>query len=222
MRRASQCSRRGFSSIRVGPCSVVGSIAGGVGAVIGVGGGVIASPILRVLGMDGKHASASCLPMVLSSAAVQEKQKRFFLLFFLVFCKVGAVSWHLNTADGVGPDLPGALLIGLSAVAFSPLGVKLSVVLPSKRISQAMGALLAAVGVVSAITLLGQSLQKEKTNLTEIPPPKVGLTDTNERVAGMIALGCVAGLMGGAFGIGGGVLIVPVLVRLRMVSFFLD
>ena len=91
-------------------CVGAGTVAGAVGAVVGVGGGevrglhspradvgwagVIASPILRMAGMEQKRASATVLPMVLCSAAV------------------AALTWHLNTPPEAGPDVMGGLVIG--------------------------------------------------------------------------------------------------------------
>ncbi len=105
-------------------CVGAGTVAGAVGAVVGVGGGegegsvcgclradcrragVIAAPILRMAGMEQKRASATVLPMVLCSAAV------------------AAVTWHLNTPVGAGPDVLGGLVIGgvRSGVALSVCG----------------------------------------------------------------------------------------------------
>lgn len=108
--RTEKKTERDADDVSLPLCGVIGSIAGGVGAVIGVGGGrnkksrifsfsfffplgVIASPLLRALGMEQKHASATCLPMVLCSAAT------------------AAISWHL-AAGASGPDVTGGLIIG--------------------------------------------------------------------------------------------------------------
>ncbi len=227
MRRFSRSGHsiiRGFASvpsqgrvIGVAPCLVAGTVAGGIGAVIGVGGGIISSPILRVLGMEGKNgrrkdffffffffffiffkASASCLPMVLFSAGV------------------GAFSWHLNAPPGVGPDVLGALLIGSTAVVASPLGVKLSVILPAKIVSHAMGLVLLGMGVYSGWVYWDEfksNKEKEPVDSPDGPAKTIGLTETNDRIAILTVLGFAAGLIGGAFGVGGGILIVPVLVN---------
>jgi uncharacterized membrane protein YfcA len=143
LRRALWSSSSSPHKISVPACMATGTLAGSLGAMIGVGGGVISSPILRVLGMEGKHASASCLPMVLFSSGV------------------GALSWHLNTPIGVGPDVYGALVIGGTAMLFSPLGVKLSVVLPGKVVGRAMGVLMTIMGSFVSYTIFAEKGRKQ-------------------------------------------------------------
>lgn len=158
-----------------------------------IGGGAISSPILRVLGMEGRNASASCLPMVLFSAGT------------------AAFSWYLNAPPtSLGPDVMAASVLGVSAVLFSPIGVKLSVKLSGKVVGRAMGVFMCVVGAVSAYILYSEEMSDKPARVA------AKMADTPEKAAMLAGLGMMTGLLGGLFGIGGGFILVPVLVSAEL------
>jgi hypothetical protein len=74
----------------------------------------------------------------------------------------------------------------------SPLGVKLSVVVPGWIVSRAMGVVMIGMSLVMAVTLWGDLKPQEAAAVEPVPAPRrVGLTETNERIAITAALGVV-------------------------------
>jgi len=126
-----------------------------------------------------------------------------------------AFSWYLNApSTSLGPDVVAALVLGVSAVAFSPLGVKLSVKLSGKVVGRAMGMFMCLVGAFSAYVLYSEE--------TGGKPARVAakMADTPEKIVMLAGLGMMTGLLGGLFGIGGGFILVPVLVKTALKSPF--
>lgn len=119
--------------------------------------------------------------------------------------------------------------MGSVAALASPLGVRLSIIFQGKYVARAMGVFMLTMGSFMAYTLW-ESIQEDRNRQAsddaalergEQPPaptPSRGLTDTWERMAGTTLLGAGVGLVGGAFGVGGGVILVPILTRLTDVQ----
>ena len=179
-------------------CLGTGALSGGVGAIIGVGGGVIAVPFLKLMGLPQRMASATCLPMVIFSAGV------------------AAVTWNLNTPDGMGPDVMGAVILGSVAALSSPIGVRLSIVLDGKYISRALGVFMLGMGSFMAWTLAQAYFEKKDGDeeIDTIRADPIPLTGSPRAIGSCVALGVLVGLAGGAFGVGGGVILVPILTKL--------
>ena len=143
--------------------SLIGAGAGGIGAVVGVGGGVVAVPALKLSGLEQKIASASCFPMVLASASL------------------GCYSWYLNSAEGIGPDLMTSLVLGASASIMSPLGVRLSRDMEGWVMSKALGVFMLSMGAFALYQLLGvkePDKEKEEENAGDAVLPAAKLLDT--------------------------------------------
>lgn len=157
------------------PLIPLGLLAGVFSGLLGVGGGLVFSPILLLLGLSPHQALAT------STLAI-------------VPTTLGGTVSHLRT--GRLPLRSGAC-VGLSAVAsgliFSRLG-----------------------GLLSGWHLLAlQALLYGLLALT-IDPTEETLSRSEDRpaaVAGLIGVGAVGGFAGGLLGLGGGLLMVPLMVR---------
>ncbi len=74
----------------------------------------------------------------------------------------------------------------------SPLGVKLSVVLPGSVVARALGVFMAGMGLFMGVSLYQDLATPELQEAAAVVHgPKVGLTETNERLAITAALGLV-------------------------------
>ena len=117
-------------------------------------------------------------------------------------------------------------MLGTVAALSSPLGVKLSMSLQGKYISRALGLFMLGMGSFMAFTLYEAydaeaKLEEESKAGLKSPDAGVvpaGLTSSPGRLATTVALGVVVGLAGGAFGVGGGVILVPILTRMTDVQ----
>lgn len=187
-------------------CLGAGGLAGAVGSMIGLGGGIITVPLLRFMGLPQKKASATSLPMVVVGAAA------------------ASLSWQLHTPDGVGLDVHGALLMGSMAALCSPLGVRLSMRFQGKYVSRAMGFFMFGMGAFMAFSMVDWDTFTLKEEAEETAPgqqePVVrpGLTSTPRRALSCAVLGAVVGVAGGAFGVGGGIILVPILTQMSDVQ----
>ena len=98
--------------------------------------------------------------------------------------------------------------------------------LQGKYISRALGLFMLGMGSFMAFTLYEAydaeaKLEEESKAGLKSPDAGVapaGLTSSPGRLATTVALGVVVGLAGGAFGVGGGVILVPILTRMTDVQ----
>jgi uncharacterized membrane protein YfcA len=160
------------------PLLPLGIMAGLLSGLVGIGGGLIFSPLLLMLGLDPHHALAT------STLAI-------------VPTTLGGTMAHLrsgslprNASLGIG----GAALA--SALAFSRLG-----------------------GLLQGWQLLSlQSLMYAGLALSIDPAREAGrrpmsARDLQRRLPGLAGVGAVAGFAGGLLGLGGGLLMVPLMSR---------
>ncbi len=201
---------------------LIGSVAGTIGSVCGLGGGVIAVPLLKLFtSLKQQAASATCIPLVLCSATI------------------GAATYQMTCVTDV-VDWEAAFVIGSLASLFAPVGMRVASMLPGWIVSRALGLFLLGViplalwdeiedffiaPVSSALVPENQPAPPAATEnaATAAVIPTAGvvvakaiakhsLVDDNLALAG--GLGVLVGLLGGAFGVGGGVVLVPVLGRI--------
>ena len=105
---------------------VIGVVAGFLGALFGVGGGIVIVPALTLLcRFDARRAAATSLTAVLVTAVA------------------GTITYTFHGAVEPGP----AALVGLPAVAGVILGTTLQQRLSVRSLSYGFAALVAAVGV---------------------------------------------------------------------------
>jgi uncharacterized membrane protein YfcA len=147
--------------------------------LFGIGGGLIAVPMLTLLlGFDLKRASATSLVVIAITAVA------------------GVAGYAFNSGVVWIP----AIALSIGSVVGTYVGAKLLRFIPSVYLMWGFAALL----VILAARLLLDSSQQGSGDIPTSWPA----------LAGMLALGLCAGLLSGLLGIGGGILVVPLLVIL--------
>ncbi len=144
--------------------------------MVGLGGGLIFSPLFVILGMAKTEAASASLFLNLIGAA--------------------SASYAYSRKKMVDFSMAIPLIIASSLAA--PMGSYLNVRLDIKPFLLIMAGVLALAGLRMLLP----------------PPVQVDNADirASQKIAGGIAIGACIGLLGGLLGIGGGVLIVPLLI----------
>ncbi|MGH2724656.1 MAG: sulfite exporter TauE/SafE family protein [Actinomycetota bacterium] len=160
----------------------VGTAAGFLSGLFGVGGGILIVPgLVLLLGMAQRQSHgtslAAIIPIALSGAAG--------------YALDGAVDW---AAAG---------LLSIGAVGGAVVGTRLLGRLPERGLRLLFAALMVGTAV---------ALPFQVARLAAPAAPDVG------EVVLLVALGLLAGTMGGVLGVGGGIVMVPGLVLLLSVS----
>jgi len=171
---------------------VLGLATGILVGLMGIGGGTIVVPaMVYLLGMDQHAAQGTSLLMQLLPLGLGA---------LWVYWKKGSVDLRAGIVCALG-FLPGGYLGGRVALAIS-----------SHNLQGLFGLFL----MFSAAMLWWQPGAKPGLSAAEEAPRLASLArDGNpSRIAGIFAMSCVVGVASGLFGIGGGVLIVPLLVLL--------
>jgi uncharacterized membrane protein YfcA len=162
---------------------VIGLVAGVFSALFGVGGGIIAVPLLiAVARLPARVATGTSLAAIGITALA------------------GTILYGVEGELHVGY----ALLVGLPAVGGVLVGTAVQQRLPLRALSLGFALLLAALGLW--LLLSGDGAAAGGGDL-EIGPLAV---------AAAVAAGLAAGVLAGLFGVGGGILFVPVLVALGL------
>lgn len=155
----------------------LGILAGLLSGLLGIGGGLVFSPLLLLLGLSPHQALAtSTLAIVPTTAGGSWEHLHH-----------GRLPWRSALAIGTG-----ALVFGL---LFGHLGSLLSG-------WQLLGLQAAMYGLL-ALTISPRR-QRRDLPIAQLPQPLLGL----------MAVGAVAGLAGGMLGVGGGLVMVPLMVSL--------
>lgn len=166
-------------------CLSAGALIGFTGGLLGIGGGLIAIPLLGLLlGMDQALAQGTALIMVLPAILLSVR--------------------HYNRRSKI--DKRAALSGALSTVAFTWLGARLALAMDAGLLR-----------MIYAVFVVGMSLYyfyqsyvlRHRLSAPQLDASVKGTVYTRYRY---LALGALAGTFGGVFGVGGSVLIVPVLV----------
>lgn len=170
---------------------VIGLLAGVASGMFGIGGGVIIVPALIVLGFELSQAVGTSLGALLMPVGI---------LAVIAYYRDGKLRF------------PIAALIALGLTVGSIFGADLARNLPSDTLKQLYGVFLIWTGwrFATPRKFLAQYRQSQ-ANGTPPPPPPVEA----EVVAAwyiILAVGLIAGVLAGMFGIGGGAIIVPALV----------
>jgi uncharacterized protein len=153
----------------------LGILAGILAGLLGIGGGLVFSPLLLWLGLSPHQALATSTLAIVPTTA--------------------GGSWaHLRR--GLLP-WPSALAIGSGALLFGLLFGRISAALPAWQLlaSQAL-----MYGVLTLLVRPG-----------EVAPSETAL-NTRQPLLALLCVGAVAGLAGGLLGLGGGLVMVPVMV----------
>jgi uncharacterized membrane protein YfcA len=174
---------------------VVGLFSGVLSGAFGIGGGLVTTPAIRLLlGYPALIAVGTPLPVILPGAVT------------------GAITyWRRGSAD-----VKAGLTMGVVGSLGSVIGAALS--------QRAGGTfVLIATAVVIAWASADMLLQQRRATLSAVAgecESDEGLAPTGSpsapgahRIAGLVAIGAVAGLYSGFLGLGGGFVIVPGLTR---------
>ena len=181
------------------PASLVAGFGSGVlASVLGVGGAVITTPFIRVLGATPIHAVGSTVPAILPGA----------LSGSLRYQREGYIVW------------PVALTCGISGMSFAVLGGWVADLVDARWLMVATALLVMWCGAsllregrrlnaaeVAAETAAEAAVESggEADHLPERHDP----VRPRGGVGAMVALGVIAGFLAGLLGVGGGLLLTP-------------
>ena len=161
------------------PLLPLGLLAGLLSGLLGIGGGLIFSPLLLWVGLEPHQALATSTLAIVPTTA-------------------GGTWSHLHAGRlPLRPALVIALLAALTGALFSHQGSGLS--------SGVLLALQSAMYLVLVFTIAPRSSQAGVEELRDPPP------------AGLAAVGSVAGLATGLLGVGGGLVMVPLMLRVLQI-----
>lgn len=158
--------------------SVVGLFAGTLSALLGIGGAVLSTPAIRVLGASPILAVGSTVPAILPGAVAGS----------LRYARAGLVDWRM------------ALSTGIAGSAFALLGAWASDLVPAGLLMVATAALMLWAGV--SVVRGGRGAVGPEEDAERVPVPVLA------------AVGAAAGFVAGILGVGGGIVLVPVLTGL--------
>lgn len=202
---------------------LVGFGAGVLSALLGVGGAVITTPAVRVLGATPIQAVGSTVPAILPGAIAGT----------LRYSREGLVDWR--AALGLG--LSGSILAVVGALVSDVVGggtlmvitaalmlwSGISVVLGGRRVqvggsgSTPMVGSTPTVGLVAANRdggLLGELFEGSEAFETDsalVESPDAGGDGSRRPLPLIVVLGAASGFVAGLLGVGGGIVMVPVL-----------
>ncbi|MEY4297296.1 MAG: hypothetical protein RLZZ423_475 [Cyanobacteriota bacterium] len=161
------------------PLLPLGILAGLLSGLLGIGGGLIFSPLLLALGLPPHQALATSTLAIVPTTL--------------------AGSWaHLRS--GLVPR-PALLAIGLSAAAGAVLFSQASAGMASWQLLALQSLMYSVLAVVVGPRPAGDAAAAEASGAPDLP------------LGGIAAVGLVSGLASGMLGVGGGLVMVPLLVR---------
>ncbi|HTZ36071.1 MAG TPA: sulfite exporter TauE/SafE family protein [Stellaceae bacterium] len=160
---------------------VLGMVLGGFGGLFGIGGGLIAIPVLGLaFGMDQQLAQGTSLVMIVPNVALG--------------------FWRYR--QRVGVDLRVAATLAICAVVASYLSARFATQLDAGKLRAAFAGFIVALAVYYAIRVLRGLRPRTERPKTERKPLEWGWTSI---------VGIVGGLLSGMFGVGGAVIAPPAL-----------
>jgi len=168
---------------------IVGILAGVMSGMFGIGGGIVMVPtLIAIFGMDMLNANATSLAAMLLPVGI---------FGVINYYKAGYV------------NLKESLWISVGLFAGSFFGAELAVSFDEKLLSKLYAAFLlyVAVGYLDIPKLISKYFKKDAPTL-----PLVDKT-VNRTIMKFIILGIFAGVIAGMFGKGGGLIIVPMLIK---------
>jgi len=166
------------------PALLAGALGiGFVSAIAGIGGGSLMVPyMILLLGYDVKVAIATSLICIIATAAASAS----------VYLKSGYV------------DVKTALMLEPATAASAIFGAYSTITLPTEVVEFSLGVLLLGTAIATILKGIYVERRSQRTEIKEV-------RHTGLRKGSAIAASSVAGLFSGMFGIGGGVLKVPIM-----------
>ncbi len=154
---------------------IIGTIAGIISSLFGIGGATIIIPLLRIfLGFSGYSAIATAIPITT------------FAALFGSFWYYGKKLIEINVA----------ITCGVTGAIFAIIGANATYLLDEKTLIILLSIFLF---ILSILCYLNKT--KENKNISK-----------NGKIITFLLIGAIAGFSSGFFGIGGGVIIVPLLL----------
>ena len=169
---------------------LIGLAVGIVVGALGAGGGILAVPILVYLLDQPPHVAAATS------------------LVIVAVTSLASLGHHIRARTIVWRR---SLLFAAATMAGSAAGSRVSLLVGADLLMLLFGALLAVVGAAMLRQALRQHASRSDADEADTAlPPLPPLT--RGRLARILALGLLSGSLTGFFGVGGGVIIVPMLV----------
>jgi len=179
---------------RIAAAGSVGLVQGGFGGLVGLGGGVIAVPLLRASGYSQHEAAATTLPAVIFAGLTGGAA------FLLAGEKV-----EENTFEGAEKKvklLPVAAT-SIGGAMSAPIAARIALKTKGSKLARLMGGFM----LLSAPMVLYKEKLFGKASILDNAHPVIAS-------GAFLGVGIIAGIATGLFGVGGGVVKVPLLSML--------
>lgn len=163
---------------------------GGFGAMLGLGGGIVAVPALISIARFTQHRAHAT-----SAAAV------------LISSMTGAISYWENGNHQDSVNIPAALLLASGGMLTSGLGAKVAGKMSSALLKKSLGYFV----LISSPLILLRSYFGPKLDEVEKKESSSFSSVSKFEVAQFLTLGACSGFISGMFGVGGGIIMVPLL-----------
>lgn len=178
--------------------ALAGVLTGILSGMFGVGGAVISTPAIRVLGASPLDAVGSTIPSILPSAVAGALRYRRE-----GFVRVRVVVW--TSGAGIAAAVGGALLTDVLPGDGHPLMIitALAVGFSAYRVSRPLPV------PESAADLVAEGATDAAPGIAVTPPHEDGDQVPQENLRHLVITGIAAGGMSGLLGVGGGLVLVP-------------
>lgn len=206
---------------------LIGSSAGGLGSIIGLGGSFVALPLLTgVMKMPQNAAHGTALATVLFTSLggtmaymlkpADEKEDGFSFWKFVKSVSEGEVPEKMGNVDPLV-----ALCLSASSSVTVVLGAKISKRMTPQMLKLSMGVLLLVVTpLIPARDMIQDYIAsrkpKEAPSVDALEQPKPTLLG---KALTPLGIGTFTGVLAGIFGVGGGVLQIPALCLLTNIDY---
>ena len=172
-------------------CLLAGAAIGFVGGLLGIGGGLLAIPLLGLIfGMSQQAAQGTALIMVLPAILLTVRK--------------------YNQHERI--DLKAAAVAAISSIVFTWIGARIALGVDSMLLRRVYALFVLGIAVFYLSQVWKQRNGRGK---------KQTMPDAEQKAVAplwYIPIGCLGGLVGGIFGIGGSVVAVPLLTVLYRLS----
>lgn len=172
-------------------CLLSGALIGFIGGILGIGGGLVAIPLLGlVLGMDQQAAQGTALIMVVPAVLLTIRK--------------------YNQHDCI--DRKAAAISAAASILFTWAGARLALGLEPVLLRRIYGVFVLGLAVfyLCQVWRHRQKVRK-RVNAASAPEARPSSSPSVVNPWWYVPLGCVAGLTGGFFGVGGSLIAVPML-----------